>query len=157
MIVTVKKNKNMKIKILSLVILVLMFIAYYFYMRDEYKIPMKQKNALVKVDSMELKKKKLSKKLEKIIYKEIESSIDLLGQEFIIDVKVIRNKVLITCDPDTDISAVTIRYGSLALVKRSINNIQIAIDLAYLVNSKLDEEKEEKEEKKRMEMKKNEK
>ncbi|NQY20322.1 MAG: hypothetical protein HRT40_03265 [Campylobacteraceae bacterium] len=154
MIVTVKKNKNTKLKILSFIILVSMFVAYYFYMRDEYKIPVQKTMAVVKIDSMEIKKKKLAKKLEKIIYKEVESSIDLIGQEFIIDVKVVNNKVLIVCDPDIDISAVTIRYGSLALVKRSIDDIKIAIDLAYLVNSKLDEEKEEK---KRMEIQKNEK
>lgn len=154
MIVTVKRNKNKKIKIISSIILVLMFVAYFFYMKDEYNIPMKKEVKITKIDSVEIKKKKLAKKLEKIIYKEIESSIDLIGQEYIIDVKVVRNKILITCDANADISAVTIRYGSIALIKKSIDNIKIAIDIKYIVDSKLEENIEKM---KRMKMKKNEK
>lgn len=138
MIIAVKRNdtKRKIIKIISLIALVTMFTAYYFHMSEEYEIKNNKQIAETKrIKDLKLKKDK-RKKVEKFIYKEIETAVDLLGQEYIHNVKVIGKKVLITCDINTNIEPLMVRYGTMALVKTSLKNIKIAIDLKYIVENK---------------------
>ena len=135
MIVTVKRSKNKKMKIISLIVLAIMFFAYYKYMSTEYGQE-EEKSPVKKVNTLKMQKIKLSKKLEKIVYKEIEATIDLIGQEFIRQVKVLKDKVIIICEPNTNIDAITVRYGSIALVKKSLEDTKIAIDIKYIIDSK---------------------
>jgi len=138
MIVAVKTNskKRLIIKIISLVAVVAMLIAYYFYMSHEYEQKAKAENEkkLQQVEKKKIKDKK--KKLERIIYREIETAVDLIGQEKVIDVKLISNKALIIVDPDTNLDALNVRYGTMALIKKGIKDIKIAIDLKYIIESK---------------------
>ncbi|NQY25459.1 MAG: hypothetical protein HRT41_15665 [Campylobacteraceae bacterium] len=136
MIVTVKRSKNKKMRILSFIALGIMFFAYYNYMSEEYGQDPKQMIVEKKVDSLKLQKSKLAKRLEKVIYKEIEASIDLIGQEYIKQVKVVKNKVVIITEADTNIDAITVRYGSIALVKKSKEDTKIAIDIKYIIDAK---------------------
>ncbi|ADG94523.1 conserved hypothetical protein [Arcobacter nitrofigilis DSM 7299] len=138
MIVTVKNSgpKNYVMKIISVVALVAMFTAYYFHMSDEFS---SNNGKSTSKQSMEEIKKEDSKEVEKLIYKEVETAVELVGQEHIQDVKIVKNKILLVCDTDTNLDALKVRYGTLALIKNDLNNIKIAIDIKYIIESKLNE------------------
>lgn len=141
MIVAVKTNskKRFFIKIISLLAVVLMFVSYYFHMSNEFE-SQKLKDDELKIKTIKKNKKiEKNKKLERIIYREIETAVDLIGQKNIIDVKILSNRALIIVDPDTNLDALKVRYGTMALVKQSIADIKIAIDLKYIVESKYNE------------------
>ncbi|RXJ82255.1 hypothetical protein [Arcobacter sp. F2176] len=138
MIVTVKNSgpKNYVMKIISVVALVAMFTAYYFHMSDEFS---SNNGKLTSKQSVEDMKKEDSKEVEKLIYKEVETAVELVGQEHIQDVKIVKNKILLVCDTDTNLDALKVRYGTLALIKNDLNNIKIAIDIKYIIESKYNE------------------
>ncbi len=141
MIVAVKTNskKRLLIKLASLFAVVLMFISYYFYMSNEFTEKQKLKDAQEIQTIKKSKTVEKSKKLERIIYREIETAVDLIGQRNIINVKIISNRALIVVDPDTNLEALKIRYGSMALIKKGIKDTKIAIDLKYIIESKYNE------------------
>lgn len=141
MIVAVKTNskKRTLIKFGSFFLVGLMLIAYYFHMSEEFA--MKQKieedkkiQAIKKNEKIEKKKK-----LERIIYREIETAVDLIGQRYIQDVKIIKNKALIIVDPKTNLEPLKVRYGAMALIKHTVKDTKVAIDLKYIVESKYNE------------------
>ena len=139
MIVAVKTNnkKKMLIKVITFIALILMFISYYFYMSEEFAKEEKVDNAKeVQVND----KNEKNKKLERIVYREIETAVDLIGQRNVIDLKIISNKALIIVDLDTNLDALNVRYGSTALIKKDIKDIKIAIDLKYIIESKYNED-----------------
>lgn len=141
MIVAVKTNtkKRSIIKIASLLAVVMMFIVYYFYMSNEFTSNQNKKSE-EKIQAVKKKSKlEKSKKLERIIYREIETAVDLIDQRNILNVKIISNRALIVVDPDTNLDALKVRYGSMALIKRGIKDIKIAIDLKYIIESKYNE------------------
>jgi len=141
MIVAVKTNnkKRLLIKVASAIAVIIMFIAYYFHMSNECAMQQKeeqeQKLKAIEIDN----KKAMQKKLERIIYREVETAVDLIGQRNIQDVKIISDRVLILTDVGTNLDALKVRYGSTALIKKDLKNIKIAIDLKYVVESKMNE------------------
>jgi len=139
MIVAVKRNKKQKfIKIISLAILVAMFAAYYVYMSKEFEQKQKIELETKKAEKIEIEKQKEYKRnLEIAILTEIEKAVDLIGQKYIQHVKIIENKVVIICEPKTNLDALKVRYGSMALIKNTLNEIIIAIDVKYIVESRL--------------------
>ena len=142
MIVAVKTNskKRLLIKVLAFASLVAMFVMYYFYMSEEFTKKQKVDDAKAVQVSKENEKNEKSKKLERIVYREIETAVDLIGQRKVIDLKIISNKALIIVDPDTNLDALKVRYGSTALIKKDIEDIKIAIDLKYIIESKYNED-----------------
>jgi hypothetical protein len=141
MIVAVKRNKKQKfVKLLSLVVLVAMFAGYYYHMNKTYeeqqKVELEEKIAK---KAEEDKKEKAKKEVEKAIISEVEKAVDLVGQEHIRHVKLIENKIVIVCEPDTNLDALMVRYGVMALIKRTLNEIVIAVDVNFILKSKLDE------------------
>ena len=141
MIVAVKRNKKQKIiKFISLAVLVAMFSGYYFYMGKEFEEKQRLELETKKAQKLEEQKnKKYKKSLEKAILTEIEKAVDLIGQKYIQHVKIIENKVVIICEPKTNLDALKVRYGTKALIKNTLNEIIIAIDVKYIVKSRLDE------------------
>ncbi len=139
MIVVVKRNRKQKImKFISLAVLVAMFSGYYFYMSKEFEE--KQRIELEEKKAEKLKtqtEKKYKKNLEITILTEIEKAVDLIGQKYIQHVKIIDNKVVIICEPKTNLDALKVRYRSMALIKNTLNEIIIAIDIKYIVESRL--------------------
>ncbi len=137
MILVVKSRdyKRLAIKALSVVGLVSMFFAYYMHMSDKFQ---KQNSALVKKLDTKGKNKKtnLARQLEKLIFKEAEMVVDLLGQHHIQSIKIIEEKLFIVCDYDTDIEPLLVRYGVKAMMKQSAQNIKIALDLKFIVESR---------------------
>ena len=141
MIVAVKRNKKQKfIKFLSLVLLVGMFAAYYYYMSKNFE-EQQQKDLEAKqaIEFEKNKKEENKKNLERTILTEIEKAVDLIGQEYIRHVKIIEEKVVIICEPNTNLEALIVRYGAMALVKNTLNEIIIAIDINLILKSKLNE------------------
>ena len=139
MIVAVKRNKKQKlIKFLSLFILVCMFGGYYYYtsktFEEQQQKELESKKAL---KLQEDKKEKEKKDIEKAILTEIEKAIDLVGQENIRHVKIIEDKVIIICEPATNLDALLVRYGAMALIKKTLNEIIIAVDINFILKSRL--------------------
>ena len=138
--ILVVKGKNYKgilRKVLAFSSLLIMFSLYYNHMSNEYKQQTIKLEKELKVKTAQLKKRyDLTKKLEKIIYKEAEKCVDLLGQEKIQSVKIIKDRLVIVCDWDTDMEPLYVRYGVLALVKSTPENIKIAISLKFIVESR---------------------
>jgi hypothetical protein len=139
MIVAVKRNKKQKfIKFISLAVLVAMFASYYFYMSKEFEEKQRIELETKKAEKLKTaKKKKYKKNLERAILTEIEKAVDLIGQKYIQHVKIIENKVVIICEPKTNLDALKVRYGAMALIKNTLNEIIIAIDVKYIVKSRL--------------------
>lgn len=136
MIVVVKKANYKKIaaKVVSIAVVIGMLMAYYFHMSDVFSEPEEQENTVQK--TKEDKKSKLAKSLEKIIFKESETIVDLIDQRNIQKIMVKGKMLLIICDVDTDIEPLMIRYGVLALIKNTNKDIKIAIELKHIVESR---------------------
>jgi hypothetical protein len=131
-----KKTKQIIRKVLSYGFLIGMFSGYYFYMSNQFlEDNEKLAKELKKNQELQASKLELHKKVEKVIYKEAESCVDLIGQEKIQSIKIVKDKLYIVCDWDTDIEPLFIRYGVMALVKSTPENIKVAIDLKFIVES----------------------
>lgn len=138
MIIRVKENtyKTWIRKGITYGILVVMFTLYYFHMSSEFQ-EMNQNltQELAQKNEILNKKEDVNKKVEKIIYKEAEKCVELLGQEKIRSVEIVKNKLNIVCDYNTNVEAIFIRYGVMALVKSTPEDIKISIDLKFIVES----------------------
>jgi len=130
------KTKQTIKKIFFYGLLVGMFTLYYFHMSNQFiEDNEKLSKELKKNQDLQASKLELNKNVEKVIYKEAESCVDLIGQEKIQSIKIIKDKLYIVCDWDTDIEPLFIRYGVMALVRSTPENIKIAIDLKFIVES----------------------
>ena len=139
MIVAVKRNKKRNLlKILALITLVGMFGAYYFHMNKNFEEQQqKELEAKQALKIEEDKQENNKKEIEKAILVEIEKAVDLVGQENIKHVKIIENKVVLVCELDTNLDALMVRYGVMAFVKKTLNEIIIAVDIDFILKSKL--------------------
>lgn len=141
MIVAVKRNNKKRnlIKLISAFAVVAMFVYYYNHMSEEYekKQMIEKQKQLEEIKVNEEKEK--GKRLERIIYREIETAVDLLDQRKVIDVKIVSNKAVIIVDPDTNLEALKVRYGTAALIKKDLKDIKIALDLKYIIESRQNE------------------
>jgi len=137
MIVIIKGSniKQLIIKALSMLSLVLMFYFYYGHMSNKFKAQNEQLISKLNIKK-EIKKADLSVKFEKTIYKEAVIVVDLLDQKHIQSIKIVKDKLLIICDYDTNIEPVLIRYGVNALIKNTSQNVKIALDLKIIVENK---------------------
>jgi hypothetical protein len=140
MILILKNSKTSILKkIIGFSLLIIMFAWYYFHMQNFYqtKISLLQKQKTTITSKNNVKAKRLlAKKLEKLIYKEAETCVELIGQEHIQKVEIKNDKLLIVADWNVNIEPIFIRYGVLALIKSTPENKKIAIDLKYLVESR---------------------
>ena len=143
MIVAVKRNKKRTLlKVIILLSLVAMSGAYYFHMNKNFEeqqqkeLESKQSLKLEK-DKKEKEKEKEKKDIEKAILSEVEKAIDLVGQEHILHVKIIEDKLIIICEPATNLDALLVRYGAMALIKKTLNEIIIAVDINFILKSRL--------------------
>ncbi len=136
MIVAVKRKgfKNNIVKAISFGALIVMFTAYYFHMSEEFNSSDKNEENKSKYSV----KNKKAKAIEKIIYRESETAVDLIGQINVQEIKIVGKRLYIVCDTNTDLEPLMIRYGVMALVKHSVNDIKIAINLDLIVSSKYD-------------------
>lgn len=138
MIVVVKQKdyKRIIVKATSLLVLVGMFTAYYFHMSKEFSKETKKAKEMIVVNKKATKKQKRAKRLEKIIFREAETAVELIGQENVIDVKIVGKHLLIICDANTNLEPLMVRYGVMALVKNTTKDIKIAIGLSFIAENK---------------------
>jgi len=83
------------------------------------------------------RKEQEKQNIQRIILIEAEQVVALIGQEHIEDVKIVKNKIVYICKPNTNIEAITIRYGANALVKKSYNEIVVVVDIEYILKGRL--------------------
>lgn len=130
-----KRNKQLLVKALSMFALVVMFWLYYGHMCNRFK---EQNNQLL--SKLELKKEKKitdrKNNIERTIYKESVKIVDLIGQKNVQSIKIVKNKLFIVCNFNTDIEPLLIRYGVNAMVKSTEQNIKLALDLKMIVENK---------------------
>ncbi|MFK2823244.1 hypothetical protein [Arcobacter sp. YIC-80] len=139
MIVAVKRNRKQKlIKFLSLFVVTLMFAGYYFHtsseLQKQQEEQMKAKQAALQEEKAKAKEKK---KVEGIIVDEVQKAVSLVGQENVRHVKIIEDKLILICELDTNLEPLMVRYGTMALVKNTLNEIIVAIDVQYILKSRL--------------------
>jgi len=136
LIVKGKDYKGLMRKIIAFGSLIIMFAWYYNHMSNQFKAQNAKLAQELKIKNKKLaNKRNISRKIERIIFKEAEKCVDLLHQEKIQSIKIEKNKLIITCDFNTNVEPIFIRYGVIALVKSTPENIKIAIDLKYIVES----------------------
>jgi len=137
MIVIVKTGNRSQfvVRILATVFLFLMFGLYYNHMSNKFR---EQEQMLVKQLQLKHKKKIMDKSiaLEKTIYNEARRIVKLLGQEHIQSIKVVQDKLLIVCDYDTNIEPLSVRYAVAAMIKNTLQDIKIGIDIAVILEKK---------------------
>ena len=139
MIVAVKRNKKQKIvKFISLLVFGCILGSYYYYtsktFAEQQQIELEDKKAQ-KLE--EEKQEKTKKDIERAILVEVEKAVDLVGQENIKHVKIVENKVVLVCELDTNLDALLVRYGVMAFVKKTLNEIIIAVDIDFILKSRL--------------------
>lgn len=142
MIVAVKRNKKgYLLKILFLLVVIGASGAYYVHLekkhQEELKKELEVKQALKLQEEKKEKKEKEKKELESLLLAEIEKTVELIGQENIRNIKIIEEKVIIVCEPATNLDALIVRYGAMAFIKKTLNEIVIAVDLNFLLKSRL--------------------
>ena len=133
MIVVVRRNKKIKvIKFLSFVILIGIFSGYYFYINKE-SVQENNTNTSKKIQTQE--KKKYNKIVEKNILNEVEKIVDLIGQKYVHDIKIIEENIVVFCLLETNTDALKVRYGSTVLIENTIDEIIVMIDIKDLFRS----------------------
>jgi len=137
--IIIVQNQNKKriiVKIVSVFFLFAMFGFYYQHMSNKFQ---EQNNSLTaQLETQQKMKKKInskSVKFEKLIYDEALVITKLLNQKNIQSIKIVKDKLLITCDFDTNVEAVMIRYGVNAMLKSTDTDIKIALDIRTIVEN----------------------
>jgi len=130
-------KKRTLVKLLSVVSLLTMFWLYYNHMSIRFAEQNKQ--LITKIETKQKENEELNSKavkLERTIYKEALKIVNLLDQKHIQSIKIVKDKLLIVCDFNTDIEPVLIRYGVNAMVKSTDKNMKLALDLRTIVENK---------------------
>ncbi|MEA3289646.1 MAG: hypothetical protein U9Q04_05625 [Campylobacterota bacterium] len=137
MIIIIKNHdkKRILIKGLSILFIFVMFYFYYLHMGNKFQNITEELNI---EKTTNIKKKDIEKtlKIEKTIYKEAVVIVNLLEQKHVQSIKIIKDRLYIVCDYNTNIEPLLIRYGVNAYVKNTAKNIKIAIDLKTIVENK---------------------
>ena len=137
LIIKGKSYKNLIRKVIAGTLLLVMFSFYYIHMSNKFKEEKtKLQNELMIKNEIIENKRKLKAKVNRLVYNEAEQIVDLIGQEHVQSIKIIKDRLVLVCDWDTDIEPLFIRYGVMALVKSTPQNIKIAIELKFIVESR---------------------
>lgn len=139
MIVAVKRNKNLKLLKIAIALVFAIAIAFFIYQKfqttqEELK-SLTEKQEVLKEEIKEKDENKLD--IEKAILSEVEKAIELVGQEHIRIVKIIDNKIVIECEPNSNLEALFVRYGAMAIIEKTFNETVIAVDINYILKSRL--------------------
>lgn len=142
MIVAVKRNKSQKILKIIIVVLLVSGGAYYYndYVEtarinaEKQKLEEEQKRIL---KAKEEEQEKIKQEAQREILAEVEKAVNLIGQEYVRDIKLIKKKVVFVCEPDTNIDALVVRYGAMALIKKTFDEIVIVVDIDFILKNKL--------------------
>jgi hypothetical protein len=135
MIVAVKRTnyKKLVVKLIAFSAVIALFTAYYFHLSGKFQEQEQQQTPLEIENQL---KEQRALDIETLIYDEAQIAVELISQDKIRTVKVIGRKLYMATDPDASLDALMVRYGVMALVKTSVEDIKIAIDLKQIVESK---------------------
>ena len=135
MILAVKRNKNLKLLKIAIALAFTMAIAFFVY----NKFQTKQEELKSITEKQEILKEKDENKLdiEKAILSEVEKAVESVGQEHIRTVKIIDNKIVLVCEPNSNLEALFVRYGAMAMIKKTLNETVIAVDINFILKSRL--------------------
>lgn len=138
MIVAVKRKRKQKlIKLASLVLVIAMFGGYYWHMSNEFKKQQEAEQKAKQATMLKQQKEEQEKKETKqAIMSEIKKAVALVGQENVRHVKIIENKLILICELETNIEPLMVRYGAMALTKKTLNEVIVAVDIKYVLKSK---------------------
>ena len=143
MIVKVRK-KSSSSKILKLIIIAGLFFGIVYIsllIKEENLLSIELEKARedekVAIHIEQEKKEKEKLDAQRIILIEVEKVVDLIGQNNINDIKIVKNKVVYILNPNTNIDAINIRYGAMALIKKSFKEIVVVVDLEHILKGKL--------------------
>ncbi|MGJ0364865.1 hypothetical protein [Aliarcobacter cryaerophilus] len=143
MIVKVRK-KSSSSKILKLIIIAALFFGIVYIsllIKEENLLSIELEKAredekiAIQIEHEKKEKEKLD--AQRIILIEVEKVVDLIGQNNINDIKIVKNKVVYILNPNTNIDAINIRYGAMALIKKSFKEIVVVVDLEHILKGKL--------------------
>lgn len=143
MIVKVRK-KSSSSKILKLIIIAGLFFGIVYIsllIKEENLLSIELEKAredekiAIQIEHEKKEKEKLD--AQRIILIEVEKVVDLIGQNNINDIKIVKNKVVYILNPNTNIDAINIRYGAMALIKKSFKEIVVVVDLGHILKGKL--------------------
>ena len=138
MIVAVKRKRKQKlINLASLVFVLAMFGVYYWHMSNEFKKQQEAEQKAKQATMLKQQKEEQEKKETKqAIMSEIKKAVALVGQENVRHVKIIENKLILICELETNIEPLMVRYGAMALTKKTLNEVIVAVDIKYVLKSK---------------------
>lgn len=143
MIVKVRK-KSSSSKILKLIIIAGLFFGIVYIsllIKEENLLSIELEKAredekiTIQIEHEKKEKEKLD--AQRIILIEVEKVVDLIGQNNINDIKIVKNKVVYILNPNTNIDPINIRYGAIALIKKSFKEIVVVVDLEHILKGKL--------------------
>lgn len=143
MIVKVKqKNRYLKYVKIALIVLSAVLVVLFVYNFQENQ---KRKIALQKAKeqqelALKLEQEREQREIEnarKVLLIEVKKVVELIGQENINNIEILKNKVVYILRPDTNIDAIVIRYGAQALIKRNFNEIVVVVDIEHILRSRL--------------------
>lgn len=137
MIVVVQRPSYKKLAVKFIAFCAFCALGTWYYFESEKKVVELQKQTIEK--KVTDKKEQRAKVLEKLIVREAEICVELLNQAKVEQIGIVDDKLLIVCDVDTDLEPLMIRYGANAMIKNSVQNVKVAIDLSYIVEGKYEE------------------
>lgn len=105
--------------------------------RETARILKIEEEKRIALEQEKIRKEKEKLDIQRIILIEAEKVVALIGQEFVSDLKIVKNKIVYVLKPNTNIDAISIRYGAMALVKKSFDEIVVVVDMEYIVKARL--------------------
>lgn len=144
MIIAIKRKRKTNLLIKKVIFFTLfftiIFVSYNFYEKATLKkeqLRVEEEQLIAKnLEEEQLKKERLE--AHTIILAEAQRVSELLGQNYINDIKIFKNKIVYILKPNTNIDVMQIRYGAFALVKRSFKEIVVVVDLENILKGKLE-------------------
>lgn len=143
MILKVKKRNNNK-KLFKIIIIVALFFGIVYMallvkeevlLQEQLQKTLEDEKIALQLENERKEKERLD--AQRVILIEVEKVVDLIGQNNINDIKIVKNKVIYEIKPNTNIDSITIRYGAFALIKKSFKEIVIVVDLEHVLKGKL--------------------
>lgn len=136
-IVQNQNRKRVIVKTIATLSLFAMFWLYYQHMSSKFQ----EENTKLTVEleqkkEIEKKANNRSIKLENLIYTEAVLITKLIEQKNIQSIKIVKDKLLITCDFGTNLESVMIRYGANAMLKSTDVDLKLALDIKTIVENK---------------------
>ncbi|OCL84047.1 hypothetical protein [Arcobacter porcinus] len=144
MIIAIKRKRKTKILIKKIIFFALFFAIIFIGFNFYEKFNLKQEQ--IRFDQeLEIERNIERERLEKeqleihsIILSEAQRVVELIDQKNVEDIKIFKNKVVYILKPNTNISAIEIRYGAHALVKRSFKEMVVVVDLENILKGKIE-------------------